>query len=82
MVLSGKSDPRDSTHPANRWVQQVKMHSLTDFQVYVQNMGRSVIFLGTPDEERNKVFVLRPSGPGVNVSKYFYVSCIYINNFS
>ena len=47
------------------------MHTLTDFQVYVQNMGRSVTFLGTPGEERNKVFILRPSGPGVNVSKYF-----------
>ena len=58
------------------------MHTLTDFQVYVQNIGRSVTFLGTPGEERNKVFILRPSCPGVNVSKYFYVSSIYTNNVS
>ena len=78
MVLNGKSDPRDTTHPANRRAQQVKMHTLTDFQVYVQNMGRSITTLGTPGEKRHNVFVLQPSGPGVNVSKYFYVSCIYI----
>ena len=51
MVLNGKSDPRDTTHPA------VRMHTLTDFQLYVQNMGRSVTFLGSPGEERHKVFV-------------------------
>ena len=73
MVLNGKLDPRDSTHPTNWWAQQVKMHTLTDFQVYVQNMGRSVIFLGTPDEERNKVFVLRPSGPAL--LKFFPDNC-------
>ena len=50
-----QSDPRDLTHPANRWAQQVEIHTLTDFQVYVQNMGCSVTFLGTPGEERNKV---------------------------
>ena len=47
MVLNGKSDPRDTTHPA------VKMHTLTDFQLYVQNMDRSVTFLGSPGEERH-----------------------------
>ena len=57
MVLNGKSDRRDTTHPANRRAQQVKMHTLTDFQLYVQNIGRSVTFLGSPGEERHKVFV-------------------------
>ena len=47
MVLNGKSDPRDTTHPA------VKMHTLTDFQLYVQNMDCSVTFLGSPGEERH-----------------------------
>ena len=49
MVLNGKSDPRDSSHPANRRAQQVKMHTLTDFQLYVQNMGSSNINHGNPE---------------------------------
>ena len=52
MVLNGKLDPRDSTHPANRRAQQVKMHTLTDFQLYVQNMGSSVINHGNPGERQ------------------------------
>ena len=46
-MVNVKSDPRDTTHPA------VKMHTLTDFQLYVQNMDRSVTFLGSPGEERH-----------------------------
>ena len=52
MVLNGKSDPRDTTHLANR---------RADFQLCVQNIGRSVTFLGSPGEERHKVFVFSSS---------------------